>query len=189
MKNLTKLTFAIIFASILFAGCSNQDNPVAPVDPGNGGDPDPVVINTPITMKIDLISVKGFSKNKTNGDPWDWNPLLPTEQKPDIYVILQQTGNHSPSFWSDRRNNATYTSTYVFTVPKSGYTKLPRNISYGDTYKIYLKDSDFPDSDDSMGSVSVKPSAIYGKDNATKFDKTLLDGAVKIRVKGTWIYE
>lgn len=191
MKNLIKLVFAILFAAILFTACSEEGNPIAP-DPGNGGggDPDPIVIKTPRYMHIESISVTHFPKNKSNGDTWDWNPVSSTERKPDIHVILQRSGNYLPQFWSDQRKNANYTSTYVFTKAASVYDgKLPFDMPYTHTYKIYLIDKDGAFNDnDKMGNVTVKASSIYGQDNATNFNKTITSGEVKIKVKGAWIY-
>ena len=189
MKNLTKLVFAMIFASVLFTACSTEDNPLGPNDPGNGnGDPDPIVIKTPRYMRIESIKVTGFPKNKSNGDTWDWDPFSSTERKPDIHVVLQRSGNYLPVFWSDQRKNAHYTSTYVFTQPASGDDgELPFDVPYGQTYKVNLIDDDFG-GNDKMGSVTVNPSSIYNNDNATNFDKALSTDGVKIKVKGAWVY-
>lgn len=189
MKNLSKLFFAMVLAAILFTACSSESNPLDPTNPGNGGgDPDPIVINTPRYMHIESIKVTGFPKNKSNGDTWDWNPLSPTERKPDIEVVLQRSGNYLPAFWSDQRKNATYTSTYVFTQPASEYDgELPHDVPYGQTWKVSLVDDDFG-GNDQMGYVTVKPSSIYKNDNATNFDKALSRNGVKIKVKGAWVY-
>ena len=190
MKNLIKLSFTMIFAAILFTACSNNDNPIAPGDSGNGGDPDPdpIVINTPRYMHIESISVRHFPKNKPNGDTWDWNPLSATERKPDLEVVLQRAGNYLPVFWSDQRRNADYTSTYVFTQPASEYDgELPFDVPYNENWKVNLVDDDFG-GNDQMGNVSVKPYSIYGQDNATNFDKTITNGDIKVRLRGAWIY-
>jgi hypothetical protein len=187
MKNLLKLSFAAIFASILFIGCSAEDNPLAPTDPGNVNPP--VVINTPRYMHIESISVTGFPENKPNGDTWDWDPFSSNERKPDIHVVLQRSGgNYLPAFWSDQRKNADYNKTYTFTKPVSAQDgKLPHDVPYSQTWKVSLVDKDFGGFEQ-MGSVTVTPSSIYGKDNATNFNKTLTSGSLKIKVKGAWIY-
>jgi hypothetical protein len=189
MKRLLKLSFAAIFATIIFIGCSTEDNPLAPTDPGaGGGDPDPIVIKTPRFMHIESISVTGFPQNKSNGDTWDWNPFSSTERKPDIEVILARDGNYFHAFWSDQRKNADYNKTYTFTKPASAQDgKLPHDIDYSHSYKVYLVDDDIGSKED-MGYVSVNPSSIYNKDNATNFDKALSRNGVKIKVKGAWIY-
>jgi len=188
MKNLTKLVFAMIFAAILFTACSPEDNPLGPTDPGNGGgDPDPIVIKTPRYMRIESIKVSGFPKNKSNGNTWDWFPVA-SEKKPDIEVALQRSGNYLPVFYSDRRKNATYTSTYVFTEPASSEDgELPFDIPYSHIYKVNLMDDDIGSKDD-MGYVTINPASIYTNDNATNFDKALSRNGVKIKVKGAWIY-
>ena len=188
MKNLLKLSFAMIFAALLFTACSSEDNPLAPTDPGNGGgDPEPIVIKTPRYMRIESISVTGFPENKSNGDTWDWFPIA-SEKKPDIEVTLQRSGNYLPVFYSDRRKNATYTSTYVFTEPASSEDgELPFDVSYSHTYKVNLIDDDIG-SKDKMGSITVNPSSVYNDDNATNFNKTITNGSLKIKVKGAWIY-
>jgi len=189
MKNLTKLTFALLLAAILFTACSNENNPVAPTDPGNG-EGDPILIKTPRYMRVESISVTHFPKNKPNGDTWDWDPFSSTERKPDIEVILQRSGNYLPQFWSDQRRNANYTSTYVFTEPASPYDgQLPFDIPYGHTYKVNLIDHDGAfNANDKMGNVTVKPSSIYNDDNATNFNKKLTSGELTIKVRGAWIY-
>jgi len=189
MKNLTKLVFLMIFAAILFTACSNEGNPIAP-DPGTGGNPnpDPIVINTPRYMHIESISVRHFPKNKPNGDTWDWNPISSTERKPDLEVVLQRSGNYLPAYWSDQRRNADYTSTYVFTQPASEYDgELPFDVPYSQKWKVSLVDDDFG-GNDQMGSITFKPSSIYGQDNATNFDKTITSGDIKVRLRGAWIY-
>lgn len=189
MKNLLKLSFATIFAVILLIGCSTEDNPLGPTDPGNGNpDPDPIVIKTPRYMRIESISVTGFPENKPNGEKWDGPLCVGDGCKPDIEVALQRSGNYLPVFYSDRRKNATYTSTYVFTEPASGEDgELPFDISYSHTYKVNLMDDDIG-SKDQMGSVTVKPSSVYNDDNATNFNKTITNGSLKIKVRGAWVY-
>ena len=191
MKNLIKLAFATILAAILFTACSNEDNPLGPTDSGNNnGGGEPPVINTPRYMHIESISVRHFPKNKPNGDTWDWDPFSSTERKPDLEVVLQRSGNYLPAYWSDRRKNANYTSTYVFTQPASEYDgDLPFDVPYGQRWKVSLVDHDgFANDNDQMGSVSFKPSSIYGKNNATNFDKTITSGDIKVRLRGAWIY-
>ena len=189
MRKTLKVVFAMVFVAILLTACSTEDNPISPGGPGNGsGEPDPIVINTPRYMHIESITVTGFPKNKSNGDTWDWNPLSSNERKPDIEVVLQRSGNYLPAFWSDQRKNANYTSTYVFTqAASSNDGELPHDVPYSQTWKVNLIDDDFG-GNDQMGSVTVKPSSIYGKDNATNFNKTLKNGDLKIKVRGAWIY-
>lgn len=191
MKTLLKPLFVLFLAAVLFAGCSNDSNPL---DPSGGDpsitepDPQPVPIKTPRYMRIEDISVKGFPKNKPNGDSWDWNPLSAKERKPDIHVILQRNSNYLPVFWSDERKNADYTSTYVFTQPDSPDDgELPYAVPYSETWHVYLIDRDFGGTD-KMGSVTVKPSSAYHNDNATNFSKTITSGDLKIKVRGAWIY-
>jgi hypothetical protein len=191
MKNLLKFAFAALFAAILLAGCAQDNNPVAPSDGGNGngneggGDP---VIKTPIYMSIENISVKGFPKNKSNGDTWDFDLFSSTERKPDIEVILQKDGSSSPVFWSDMRRNADYKSTYVFTNAKSSSDgSLPYSVPQSQTYRVKLIDVDLLANDD-MGYVKFSPSSIYKDDNATTFDYTATRNGVKIKIRGSWIY-
>ena len=140
-------------------------------------------------MRIESISVTGFNENKSNGDTWDWHPTSSTVRKPDIHVILQRDGNYIPAFWSDERTNANYTSTYIFTKAASEYDgELPFDIPYSRTYNIHLIDEDSINDNDEMGYVAVKPSSIYGKDNATNFNKSLSGNGVKIKVNGAWVF-
>ncbi|MCJ7647293.1 MAG: hypothetical protein MUP85_01645 [Candidatus Lokiarchaeota archaeon] len=51
MKNLIKIAIIMIFTAILFTGYSNEDNPLAPNNPGTGGgEIDPIVIKTPTKL-------------------------------------------------------------------------------------------------------------------------------------------
>ena len=185
MENLLKLSFALIFVSMSFIGCSN-DNPIASGDPGNG-DPDPVVIKTPRYMRIESIKVTGFPETKSNGSDWDGPVCVGDGCKPDIEVILKRDGS-LPAFWSDRRKNANHTSTYVFTEPASEDDgDLPFDVPQSQTFKVYLVDDDIGSKDD-MGYVTINPASIYTNDNATNFDKALSRNGVKIKVKGAWIY-
>lgn len=192
MKNLIKLFLTMIFAAILFTACSNEDNPITPANSGNGGnpDPDPIVTKTPRYMRIESISVRHFPKNKSNGDTWDWDPLSSTERKPDVEIALQRSGNYFPVFYSDRRQNANYTSTYVFTQPASSNDgELPYAVPYTQKWKVGLIDHDgFANDNDKMGSVTIEPYSIYRQDNATNFDKTVTSGDIKVRLRGAWIY-
>jgi hypothetical protein len=190
MKNLLKFAFAVLFASLILAGCSQDNNPAAPSDGGGGtdGGGGDVIIKTPIYMSIENISVRGFPEKKSNGDTWDFDLFSATERKPDIEVILQRDGNYSPVFWSDMRRNAGYTNTYVFTNAKSsGDGSLPYSVPQAQTYRVKLIDVDLLASDD-MGYVKFSPAAVYKDDNATTFDYTVTRGGVKIRIRGSWIY-
>jgi hypothetical protein len=190
MKALSKTLFATLLAAVLFTACSTGSNPLDPNESGTTKEPDPVLIKTPRYMRIESISVKHFPKNKSNGDTWDWDPFSPNERKPDLEVALQRSGNYLPVFYSDRRENATYTSTYVFTQPASSDDgELPYAVPYGEKWKVSLIDHDgFANDNDKMGSVTFKPNTIYGQDNATNFDKTITSGDIKVRLRGAWIY-
>jgi len=191
MKNLTKLTFTILLAAILFTACSNEDNPVTPTDPGNGeGDP---IINTPRYMKIQSITVTRFPGTKPNGDKWDFHifPNSPT-RRPDIYVELSKSGSSSYVYRSDTREDAileTAYDSYVFTEPAaSNGGSLPYSVPMDQTYIIDLMDDDGLSADDWMGSVIINPAIHYNNDNATNFHKTLSNSEVTIKIDGRWEY-
>ena len=191
MRNLIKPAFAIIFAAILFTACSTEDNPVVP-DPGNG-DPDPIVINTPVAMKIESIAVTNFPTTKTNGDKWDYHvfPNSPT-RRPDIYVELKDAGSNDHVFRSNVEEDAiieTAYDSYVFTQPASseGGT-FPYNVPMDESYLIDLMDDDGISADDWMGTVSVQPNIYYNNDNAVFFTKYLTSGDLRITIKGRWVY-
>jgi len=191
MKNLIKPLFTIIFATILLIGCSIEDNPLQATDPGNGGG-DPV-INTPIYMRVESITVTRFPGLKPNGDKWDYHvfPNSPT-RRPDIYVELVKSGNSSYVYQSDLREDAileTAYSSFTFRDPSSpNGNSLPYNVPMNQTYNIDLMDDDGITADDWMGSVNFTPSNYYNDDNATNFLVTLSTSAVTIKIDGRWIY-
>jgi hypothetical protein len=192
MKNLTKLAFAIIFASVLFTACSTEDNPLGPTDPGNGG-PGPIVINTPRYMRVESITVTSFPATKPNGDKWDWNifPNSPT-RRPDIYVRLGESGSNLYVYRSDTREDAellTAYDSYVFTAsssPSSG--SLPYNVPMNETFNIDLMDDDGLSADDWMGAVNFTPVNYYNNDNVINFHETLSTSLVTIKIDGVWVY-
>jgi len=173
LKNLKKLAALAVLAAIAIvgAGCSGDDSPMG-VDAANNETPPPVVIKTPKTVIIDEIKVTRFSAKRANGDDWDWDPFSAGPRRPDIRVSLQRSG-YTPAYNSDTRDNAYYNRSYKFTEPASVYDgHLPHSFSYGTAYKVYLVDDDFG-GDETMHSATVKGSALYGKDNATSFTKTI----------------
>jgi hypothetical protein len=87
MKNLIKLSYTLIFVSMSFICCSN-DNPIAPGESEN--DPDPIVIKSPRYMRIESIKVTGFPETKSNGSDWDGPVCVGDGCKPDIEVILKK---------------------------------------------------------------------------------------------------
>lgn len=192
MKNLVKLSFIVIFAAVLFAGCSTKDNPLAPADPGNGGG-DPIVINTPKYLKLDKIILTRFPLNKPNGDKWDYHIFSnsPT-RRPDIYVELRKSGSSSHVFRSVTMEDALFESAYdnfVFTSPASSNGgSLPHDILMNQTYDIDVMDDDGLSADDWMGSVTINPSLYYKNDNATFVFQTLTSGEITIKIEGRWVY-
>jgi hypothetical protein len=191
MKKVIKFFLVMISAAVLFTACSTEDNPVIP-DPGNG-DPDPIVINTPVAMKIETISVTNFPTTKPNGDKWDYHifPNSPT-RRPDIYVELLPFGSNDHVFRSDVVEDAIIETAYdSFNFyqpgPSNGGT-FPYSVPMSETYVIDLLDDDGLSADDLMGSVEVIPSIHYKNDNAVGFTKYLTSGSVRITIKGRWIY-
>lgn len=192
MKNLIKLPVAILIAATLFTACSNEDNPLDPNDPGNGGG-DPIVINTPKYLELTKIILTNFPLNKPNDDKWDYHVFSnsPT-RRPDIYVKLSKSGS-GPSFYrSDTREDALFESSYdnfVFTEPASSNDgSLPQDIPINQTYNIDVMDDDGLSADDWMGSVTIDPPAYYNNDNATHVYTTLTSGDITIKIEGRWIY-
>lgn len=188
MKNLFKLFFTIVLVAILFAGCSTEDNPITPTDPGNGsGDPDPT-INTPKNMRITSITVTNFPDKKPNGDHWDFSPILPLSSRPDLFVELSINGSNSSIFRSKTEQDASYLSNYTFTEPAlSSSESLPHNAAMNTGYIIELYDNDVT-FNDFMGSVIFTPSSLYNDDNAENFSKSMSSGSIEIRIDGTWEY-
>lgn len=191
MKKVLKFFLVMISAAILFTACSSEDNPVIP-EPGNG-DPDPIVIKTPNSMKIESISVTNFPTTKSNGDKWDYHVFTnsPT-RRPDIYVELRPFGSNDHVFRSDVVEDAileTAYDSYTFYEPASsnGGT-FPYSVPLNDTYTIELMDDDGLTADDWMGTISVKPSIHYNDDNAVGFTERLTSGDVRITIKGRWVY-
>ncbi len=191
MKKAIKLFLTIFSAAILFTACSTEDNPVIP-DPGNG-DPDPIVIKTPVAMRISTISVTFFPLTKPNGDKWDYHvfPNSPT-RRPDIYVELRPFGSNTHVFRSDVEEDAlieTAYDSYDFSQPgpNEGGT-FPYSVIMSETYVIDLWDDDGLSPDDLMGSVEVVPSRHYNNDNAEFFTRYLTSGDLRITIKGDWLY-
>ena len=191
MKNLLKLSFALLIAAILFAGCSNEDNPLDPTDSGNGGNQ--VTIKTPKYMELTKIILTRFPVNKSNGDKWDYHvfPNSPT-RRPDIYVELSKTGSSSHVFRSDIREDAIFETVFdnfVFTKPASSNDgSLPYSLPVNQTYKIDVWDDDGLTADDWMDNVSINAASYYNNDNATNVYKTLTSDEVTIKIEGSWIY-
>ena len=193
MKNLIKLAFTIILAAILFTACSTEDNPIAPVDSGNGGGDPGITMNTPVAMRLSSIAVTNFPLTKPNGDKWDYSifPNSPT-RRPDIYVGLIASGTSNHVFRSTVEEDALLENaydSYIFTQPASsdGGT-FPYNVPLNKTYIIDLMDDDGLSADDWMGNVLVNPSTLYNNDNAEFFTKYLTSGDLRITIKGTWVY-
>ena len=191
MKNLLKLSFAIIFAAVLFTACSTEDNPLGPTDPGNGnGDP---VIKTPRFMRVESITVTRFPVLKSNGDKWDYHVFTnsPT-RRPDIYVELSRQGSSDFVYRSDIREDAileTASSSFTFTAPASSNSgSLPYNVPMSQTYTINLMDDDGISADDFMGNVIFTPVNYYKNDNAINFHETFSNGETTIKIDGRWIY-
>lgn len=191
MKNLIKLSFIMILATVLFTACSTEENPIAAVDPGNGGG-DPV-INTPKYLKLTSIILTSFPLTKPNGDKWDYHVFSnsPT-RRPDIYVELSKSGSSSHVFRSETMEDALFESFYdnfVFTVPAaSNGGSLPHDIPINQTYDIDVMDNDGLSADDWMGSVTIIPSGYYNNDNAEFVFKTLTSGFITIKIEGRWVY-
>ena len=193
MKNFLKLSFALLFAVILFAGCSSEDNPISPTDPGNGGENGGPTIKIPKYMKITSIEVTRFPGTKSNGDKWDYHvfPNSPT-RRPDLMVELSKSGSNSYVYRSDTKEDAileTAYDSYVFTQPSSSNSgSLPYNIPINQTFIIDLMDDDGLTANDWMGSVSINASGYYKNDNATHVYKTLTSSEITIKINGRWVY-
>ena len=189
MKNLIRLTFTMILAVIFFTACSTEDNPIAPTDPDNGGgDPDPIVINTPKKMIIEQIGVVGFPEKKSNGDPWDYNPILPLSSRPDVLVELSISSGNTEVFRSKTEQDAYYLASYTFTeASSSNDPDLPYSASMSTEYKLEVWDNDIA-FDDNMTTYYFTPEDFYNDDNAVTFIINTTSNGVGIRVYGTWEY-
>jgi hypothetical protein len=186
MRKTLKIVFAMVFAAILFTACSEEDNPVIP-DPGNG-DPDPIVINTPKKMIINQIRVAGFPEKKSNGDPWDYNPILPIASRPDVLVELSIKSGNTEVFRSNTEQDAYYLATYTFTdASSSNDPDLPYSASMSTEYKLEVLDNDVA-FDDNMTTYSFTPEDFYNDDNAETFSISTTSGGVGIRIYGDWQY-
>jgi hypothetical protein len=186
MRKTLKIVFALIFAAILFTACSEEDNPVIP-DTGNG-DPDPIVINTPKKMIINEIRIAGFPEKKANGDPWDYNPILPIASRPDVLVELSIKSGNTEVFRSKTEQDAYYLATYTFTeAASSNDPDFPYSASMSTEYKLEVLDNDIV-FDDNMTTYYFTPEDHYNDDNATTFGISTTKDDVGIRIYGTWEY-
>lgn len=190
MKKLLKLVFLMVFAAILMTGCSQDSNPLQP-DPGNGsGDPapDPIVIKTPKKMRINSIRISGFSEKKSNGDPWDYNPIFPIASRPDVYVELSISSSDTQVYRSNTEEDAYYLSSYTFTsASSSGNPDLPHDVSMSTKYKLQVWDNDIA-VDDIMTTYYFTPQAFYNEDNVETFSISASSGGVGISIYGEWVY-
>ena len=186
MRKTLKIVFAMLFAAILFTACSEEDNPIIP-DPGNG-DPDPIVINTPKKMIIEMIRVAGFPENKSNGNPWDYNPILPLTNRPDVFVELSVNSSNNEIFKSKTEQDAYFLATYTFTeASSSSDPDLPYSASMSTKYKLEVWDNDGI-VDDIMTTYTFTPEDFYNDDNATTFGINTTSDGVGIRIYGEWEY-
>jgi len=186
MRKTLKIVFAMIIAAILFTACSEEDNPVTP-DPGNG-DPDPIVINTPKKMIINEIRIAGFPEKKANGDPWDYNPILPIASRPDVLVELSISSGNTEVFRSKTEQDAYYLATYTFTeAASSSDPDLPYRASMSTTYKLEVLDNDVA-FDDNMTTYYFTPEDFYNDDNSESFSINVTSNGVGIRIYGDWQY-
>ena len=190
MKKLLKPVFLIVFTVILITGCSQENNPLQP-DPGNGGgepDPDPIVINTPVQMHITEIRIAGFPEKKSNGDPWDYNPIFPLASRPDVVVELSIKSNDTRVYRSNTENDAYYLASYAFTAASSsGDPDLPYDASMTTKYKLEVWDKDVL-ADDIMTTYNFTPEDFYNQYNAENFSINATSGGVGIRIYGQWVY-
>ena len=189
MKNLIKPAIAIFLAATLFTACSTEDNPIAPGDPGNGGgDPNPIVINTPKRMIIEQIWIARFPEKKSNGDFWDYSPILTLSSRPDVFVELSVNSNNNVVFKSKTEQDAYYLATYTFTeASSSSNPDLPYSASMSTKYKLEVLDNDII-FNDNMTTYYFTPEDHYNNDNATSFSISATRDGVGIRVYGTWEY-
>lgn len=191
MKSVLKIVFAMVFASILFTGCSKDSNPLQPDPgaPGGGGtpDPEPIVINTPVKMHITEIRVNRFPEKKSNGDNWDAsNPIFPLTTRPDVYVELKQGSDRK--YESNTEHDAYYLATYTFT--KAGILNgpdLPYDAPVNAQYTLKVMDDDLI-VDDLMATLTFAPLSYYKNDNADTFGINETVDGVGIIVYGTWVY-
>ncbi len=187
MKKTFYLVFAVAFTAIMLTGCSKNSNPVATDTGSTGGDPDPVVINTPIKMHITEIRVKRFPEKNPEGKYWDVNnPILPLTRRPDVFVELSQGG--TTIYRSNTEHDAYYLSTYTYTkAHSSSNPDLPYDASVSKEYKLEVLDDDVV-FDDNMASLTFMPLDYYKNDNAERFgiDETIK--GVGIQIYGTWVY-
>jgi len=190
MKKLLKIVFSMVFAAILLAGCSKENNPVQP-DPGNGGgdpEPDPIVINTPVQMHITQIRIAGFPEKKSNGDPWDYNPILPLTARPDVFVELSIRANDSQVYTSNTEQDAYYLASYTFTeAASSNDPDLPYDALMTTQYKLEVWDDDVV-VNDIMTTYYFTPENYYNDDNAETFSISAASSGVGIRIYGEWVY-
>ena len=139
-------------------------------------------------MIIEQIRVAGFPENKSNGDPWDWNPILPLTSRPDVLVELSVNSNNSQVFRSKTEQDAYYLATYTFTESSSSNDPdLPYTASMSTKYKIEVWDNDGL-VDDIMTTYTFTPEDYYNDDNAATFSVNTTSNGVGIRIYGTWQY-
>ena len=185
LKNTSMMIAAIAILMVSAIGCSQSSNPMG--DDKGEVTPPPVEIKAPKALIITSIKVTGFNSKNSDKD-WDWDPFSAAKRRPDIYVQLQRTG-YLPIYTSDSRTDAYHNKSYTFTKPASIYDgHLPREIPYTQLWKVFLVDDDFG-GNQTIGSISFRPSSLYNNDNASSTAKTVKgSNGVKIVINGTWKY-
>ena len=180
-------TLLLTALAATLTGCGRDALPTAP---GQAEEvtPPAETIRTPKKMQITSITVtKMPAKNGDRNWDLDLSPIDKKNKYPDLYVSLQRPGA-LPAFASKTIMNAKPSSSHACNRPASEYDgSLPHEFPYGQTYKITGMDDDFG-GNTKIGHVTVNPSRIYKKDNATTFTKTLTSGSFKVKIKGNWLY-
>ena len=191
MKNHLNIFLSVFLSLILFIGCSENNNPLDPSEPGNG-DIDPE-IKKPVYLKLTNIKLSRFPAQKSNGDKWDYSvfPNSPT-RRPDIYVELIKSGSTNILYKSDTKEDAILETAYSsYSFNRSGEKdgrSLPLSLDMNPTYKIKLYDDDGLTSNDKMTEFSFKGASLYKNDNADFVFNTFTSGSYTIKIEGRWVY-
>lgn len=176
-KSITRiLTTLMLLASVVISGCG--DDPVAPQ---MNEETPPVEIKTPTKMRINSLLLWSVPGRKSNGDTWDWDPFTPSNNDPDIYHTL---GNYKTETLD---NYAGTSQPRIQWEGSKGYAQM----NYAGSYSLKLYDKDdgvLQGNDDHMVTVTITPSSLYRKDNATRFTIKFVNGAYTVWAYGEWIY-
>jgi hypothetical protein len=164
-----------IFLLATITSCKKEDNEPTPNDPGN---------STPVSMKLESITMAGFDQTDSNGDYWDTST-----NPPDIFVNVFKSG--ALVYTSEIQASADHNAIYMLNTPSSG--TLPVTYSSSEPLKIEVRDNDSATASEIMGQIDIVDALNFfdNGDGAAGFTDVAIstsNGHVNLRLSGTFQY-